>query len=97
MCGMGGGGVWHGFVVCGAVCPFAWRGSAAKPCRAHLALLTSHRLRAYYKDCDQMGNKGAFITFGPDLVPEFQQYEAVSHPDIRPMAYAQGMGGLMGL
>ena len=47
--------------------------------------------------CDSMGNKGAFIHFGRDLVPKFTQFEAVPHPDIRPMAYAQGMGGLMGL
>ena len=47
--------------------------------------------------CDSMGNKGAFIHFGKDLVPKFTQFEAVGHPDIRPMAYAQGMGGLMGL
>ncbi|CAM9197577.1 unnamed protein product [Chrysoparadoxa australica] len=38
--------------------------------------------------CDQMGNKGAFIRFGPDLQPQFTQYEAVSHPAVRPMAYA---------
>ena len=38
--------------------------------------------------CDQMGNKGAFIRFGADLEPNFTQYEAVPHPQIRPMAYS---------
>jgi len=47
--------------------------------------------------CDSMGNKGAFIHFGHEMEPKFTQYEHSPHPDIRPMAYAQGMGGLMGL
>jgi serine/threonine-protein phosphatase 5 len=42
--------------------------------------------------CDQMGNKGAFIRFGHDCKPNFTQYDAVPHPDIKPMAYAQNMG-----
>uniref|UniRef100_A0A7S3PRS1 Serine/threonine-protein phosphatase n=1 Tax=Aplanochytrium stocchinoi TaxID=215587 RepID=A0A7S3PRS1_9STRA len=42
--------------------------------------------------CDQMGNKGALIRFGADCKPEFKQFEAVSHPDIKPMAYASNMG-----
>lgn len=44
--------------------------------------------------CDTMGNKGAFIHFEEDLEPKFTQYEAVPHPDIKPMAYAAGMGNL---
>jgi len=47
--------------------------------------------------CDTMGNKGAFIHFegGTDsLQPKFTKYEAVPHPNVRPMAYAVGMGGL---
>jgi len=44
--------------------------------------------------CDTMGNKGAFIHFGASLEPKFTQYEAVPHPEVRPMAYAAGMGGL---
>jgi serine/threonine-protein phosphatase 5 len=44
--------------------------------------------------CDSMGNKGAFIHFGKDCKPKFTQFEAVPHPDVRPMAYAAGMGGL---
>ena len=44
--------------------------------------------------CDSMGNKGAFIHFDETCEPKFTQYEAVPHPNIRPMAYAAGMGGL---
>ncbi len=44
--------------------------------------------------CDTMGNKGALIHFDETLVPKFVQYEAVPHPQVRPMAYAAGMGGL---
>jgi serine/threonine-protein phosphatase 5 len=44
--------------------------------------------------CDTMGNKGAFIHFDSSLVPKFTQYTCVPHPDVRPMAYAAGMGGL---
>ena len=44
--------------------------------------------------CDSMGNKGAFIHFNESCEPKFTQYEAVSHPNVRPMAYAAGMGGL---
>lgn len=39
--------------------------------------------------CDQMANKGAFITLRPpDLKPVFTQFEAVKHPPIEPMKYA---------
>lgn len=39
--------------------------------------------------CDQMGNKGAFVRFnGTDMVPHFTTFEAVPHPDVKPMAYA---------
>lgn len=44
--------------------------------------------------CDSMGNQGAFIHFGKDLEPKFTQFREVPHPEIRPMAYAAGMGGL---
>lgn len=44
--------------------------------------------------CDSMKNKGAFIHFGKDLEPKFTQFTEVPHPEIRPMAYAAGMGGL---
>lgn len=39
--------------------------------------------------CDSMGNKGAFINItGKDINPKFLTYEAVDHPKIKPMAYA---------
>uniref|UniRef100_A0A6G5A8V5 Putative pp5 n=1 Tax=Rhipicephalus microplus TaxID=6941 RepID=A0A6G5A8V5_RHIMP len=42
--------------------------------------------------CDTMGNKGAFITMnGRDLKPKFTTYEAVPHPNIKPMAYASSL------
>ncbi|CAM9957741.1 unnamed protein product, partial [Hapterophycus canaliculatus] len=47
--------------------------------------------------CDQMGNKGAFIRFGPDLEPQFTTFEAAPHPPVRPMAYAGAFGNVMGL
>lgn len=48
--------------------------------------------------CDTMGNKGAFITIrGDDVTPKFTSYEAVPHPAVRPMMYANqlSMFGLM--
>ncbi|PAV56605.1 hypothetical protein WR25_04152 [Diploscapter pachys] len=43
--------------------------------------------------CDQMGNKGAFITItGDNLKPKFTEFEAVDHPTLPPMAYARNGG-----
>ena len=47
--------------------------------------------------CDTMGNKGAFIHFDKTLEPKFTQFECVPHPDVKPMAYSSGMGGMFGL
>ncbi|XP_043272772.1 serine/threonine-protein phosphatase 5 [Venturia canescens] len=42
--------------------------------------------------CDTMGNRGAFIRLnGKDMIPNFTTYEAVPHPNIRPMAYANSL------
>jgi len=38
--------------------------------------------------CDQMGNKGAFIRFGSDMIPHFTSFAAVPHPPVKPMQYA---------
>lgn len=38
--------------------------------------------------CDQMGNKGAFIRFGSDMVPHFTSFESVPHPPVRPLHFA---------
>ena len=47
--------------------------------------------------CDQMGNKGAFATFvAPDMKPTYTSFDAVPHPDIKPMAYSSGLGGMFG-
>ncbi|KAK4203693.1 putative serine/threonine-protein phosphatase 5 [Triangularia verruculosa] len=49
------------------------------------------------KYCDMTENKGAFINIGPDLKLRFTQFDAVPHPNIRPMAYANSsmMSSLM--
>jgi serine/threonine-protein phosphatase 5 len=46
--------------------------------------------------CDQMGNKGAILSFDSQGDYTVTQFEAVSHPPIRPMAYSSGMGGMFG-
>uniref|UniRef100_A0A060SZJ0 Serine/threonine-protein phosphatase n=1 Tax=Blastobotrys adeninivorans TaxID=409370 RepID=A0A060SZJ0_BLAAD len=38
--------------------------------------------------CDSEGNKGAYINVDSKLELSFEQFTAVPHPDIRPMAYA---------
>jgi len=40
------------------------------------------------KYCDSTENKGAYIDVGPDYKLHFHKFDAVPHPDIRPMAYA---------
>ncbi|KAH7117942.1 Metallo-dependent phosphatase-like protein [Dendryphion nanum] len=46
--------------------------------------------------CDSTGNKGAFIKIGPDYKLRYTKFDAVPHPDIKPMAYASnGMQGLI--
>ncbi|CAG8515099.1 649_t:CDS:10 [Ambispora gerdemannii] len=45
--------------------------------------------------CDTIGNKGALIRISPDLQLTYTTFEAVPHPNVRPMAYASQFGGLM--
>jgi len=46
--------------------------------------------------CDTMGNLGAFIILnGKDMKPNYRTYEAVSHPPVKPMAYAQNLMNLL--
>lgn len=46
--------------------------------------------------CDTMGNKGAFITLnGENMKPNFTTYEAVPHPNMRPMIYANTLMNLL--
>jgi len=37
------------------------------------------------KYCDTTENKGAYINIGPDLKLEYHKFDAVPHPDIKPM------------
>lgn len=41
------------------------------------------------KYCDSTENRGAYINIGPDYKLKYEQFDAVPHPDIKPMAYAQ--------
>ncbi|KAF2274281.1 Metallo-dependent phosphatase [Westerdykella ornata] len=46
--------------------------------------------------CDSTGNKGAFIKIGKENKMEFTKFNAVPHPDVKPMAYASnGLAGLI--
>ena len=46
--------------------------------------------------CDFSGNKGAYIKMrGEDLKPRFMQFNAVPHPPVGPMAYANSFKGMM--
>jgi len=48
--------------------------------------------------CDSTENKGAYINIGPDYKLKFNKFDAVPHPDIKPMAYANnGMMSMMGM
>ena len=40
--------------------------------------------------CDSTENKGAYINIGPDYKLDFHKFDAVPHPDIKPMAYQGG-------
>jgi len=46
--------------------------------------------------CDQMGNKGAFIRFqAPEMKPQFTKFNAVGHPNVRPMQYANNFFSML--
>jgi serine/threonine-protein phosphatase 5 len=46
--------------------------------------------------CDSTGNKGAFIKIGPEYKLKYTQFEAVPHPNVKPMAYASnGLSGMI--
>jgi len=48
--------------------------------------------------CDSTENKGAYINIESDYKLQFNKFEAVPHPDIKPMAYANnGMSSMMGM
>ena len=37
------------------------------------------------KYCDSTENKGAYINIGPEYKLDFHKFDAVPHPDIKPM------------
>ncbi|KAH7033003.1 serine/threonine-protein phosphatase 5 [Microdochium trichocladiopsis] len=47
------------------------------------------------KYCDQTENRGAYINVSPSYKLSFHQFDAVPHPPIRPMAYANNSLGSM--
>lgn len=48
-------------------------------------LLTSSLVFSAPRYCDSTENKGAYINIGPDYKLQYEQFEAVPHPDIKPM------------
>ena len=50
-----------------------------------LAILISHKVFSAPKYCDSTENKGAYINIGPELKLEYHKFDAVPHPDIKPM------------
>lgn len=46
--------------------------------------------------CDTMGNKGAYIILnGKEMKPQYEVYEAVPHPNVKPMMYANSLMNLI--
>ena len=46
--------------------------------------------------CDQVGNKGAFARIDERGTMKFEVFDAQPHPNVKPMAYAGQMGGMLG-
>jgi len=44
---------------------------------------------------DSTGNMGAWINLKSDLKLQFQTFQAVPHPNVKPMAYASNLVGSM--
>ena len=47
--------------------------------------LTARIVFSAPKYCDTTENKGAYINIGPDYKLDYHQFDAVPHPDIKPM------------
>ncbi|GAB5591058.1 Palmitoyl-protein thioesterase 1 [Umbelopsis nana] len=47
--------------------------------------------------CDSVGNKGALINITSDIKLDYKTFDAVPHPDVRPMQYASQFGGMLGV
>lgn len=53
-------------------------------------MLTHHPVFSAPRYCDSTENKGAYINIGSDYKLDFHKFDAVPHPDIKPMAYQGG-------
>ncbi len=51
-------------------------------------VLTCNPVFSAPKYCDMTENRGAYINIGPDYKLKFSQFDAVPHPNIRPMVSA---------
>ena len=47
--------------------------------------LLTNKVFSAPKYCDSTENKGAYINIGPELELEYHKFDAVPHPDIKPM------------
>jgi serine/threonine-protein phosphatase 5 len=54
-------------------------------CLCLTLLLTLSPVFSAPRYCDSTENKGAYINIGPDYKLQYEQFEAVPHPDIKPM------------
>lgn len=48
-------------------------------------MLTQYVVFSAPRYCDMTENRGAYINIGPDYKLRFSQFDAVPHPDIKPM------------
>jgi len=54
-------------------------------------LLTINQVFSAPRYCDTTENKGAYINVGPELKLEYHKFDAVPHPDIKPMVSSSTM------
>lgn len=52
-------------------------------------MLTQTPVFSAPKYCDMTENKGAFINIGPDYKLKFTKFDAVPHPNIKPMVLSR--------
>lgn len=61
------------------------------PALAHLKYANSRKVFSAPRYCDSTENKGAYINIGPDYKLEFHKFDAVPHPNIKPMVRIPAM------
>jgi len=61
--------------------------------RPRLLTCLHHLVFSAPKYCDSTENKGAFINIGPDYELKYTQFDAVPHPNVRPMVSPSGLDG----